>query len=236
MNETSLAVLAQEIERRAHTLAGVLLTEGGDGLKRLRDETARLHTAITEATRLSRLKHGMVERGAAILTPVIIKTGGFSGFCLVRNLTEHGMTAKVFACLPADQPVRVCFSSDDGVDGTVVHSAQDRIEIQFDRPVILSRLLATAARRRKPRRPARLDVEGEIELVAHTRAVSADVIDVSQHGLKVLTAPLKAGQLVNVDVGGFELRPAVVRWSRSGATGLKFLRALSLDELRLWNP
>ena len=72
--------------------------------------------------------------------------------------------------------------------------------------------------------------------MAHSRALSADVIDVSQHGLKVLTDPLRAGQLVNVDVGGFDLRPAVVRWSRSGATGLRFVHALSVDELRLWNP
>ena len=236
MVETSLAVLAQEIERRAHTLGGALLGGGRTELDELRDEAARLQAAIARATRLRRLELGEAGPGAAMLTPVVIESGGFSGFGLVRNLTGHGASAKVFALLPEGRSVRVRFSTDDCVDGTIVASRRERIEIAFDKPVAVAALLAGAARDGWCKRPARLGVRGEIELVAHAGPVSADVLDVSQHGLKVACAPLRAAQRVEVDVGGFDLRPAVVRWSRSGATGLKFVRPLSLDELRLWSP
>jgi hypothetical protein len=46
MIETSLAVLAQEIERRAHTLGGALLGGGRTELDELRDEAALLQAAI----------------------------------------------------------------------------------------------------------------------------------------------------------------------------------------------
>jgi len=236
MIETSLAVLAQEIERRAHTLGGALLGGGRTQLDELRDEAARLQAAIAQATRLRPLELGEAGPGTALLTPVVIESGGFSGFGLVRNLTAHGASAKVFALLPAGRSVRVRFSTDDCVDGAIVASTCERIEIAFDKPVAVAELLAGPARDGRSKRPARLGVRGEIELVAHARPLSADVLDVSQHGLKVLCAPLRAGQRVEVDVGAFDLRAAVVRWTRSGATGLKFVRPLSLDELRLWSP
>jgi len=236
MSDTSLAVLAREIERRAHTLGGVLLRDGCDELDRLRDEAALLQSAIAQATRLQHLRAGESGPGAAMLTPVVIETTGFAGFGLVRNLTHLGLSAKVFSLVPAGQRVRVRFSTDDCAEGAILASTFERIDIAFDRPVAVAELLAGPAADGRPKRPARLGVRGEIELVAHTRAVSADVIDVSQHGLKVLSAPLHAGQMVSVDVGGFDLRPAVVRWSRAGAAGLKFAQALSHDELRLWSP
>lgn len=237
MSETSLAVLAQEIERRAHTLSGVLLRDGRGELEHLRDEAARLQSAIDQATRLQRLMLGKASPGAAMLTPVVIETSGFAGFGLVRNLTDLGMSAKVFSMLTAGLPARVHFSTDDRVDGSIVAATYERIEIAFDKPLAVAQLLSSLAPDGRAKRPARLDVRGEIELVARqARPLSVDVIDVSQHGLKVLGPRLRAGQVVNLDVGGFDLRPAVVRWSRSGATGLKFAQALSLDELRLWNP
>ena len=93
MSDTSLAVLAREIERRAHRLSGVLLRDGRTELDCLRDEAALLQSAIDQATRLQRL---MLDRGpgAAMLTPVVIETSAFAGFGLVRNLTDLGMTAK----------------------------------------------------------------------------------------------------------------------------------------------
>jgi len=235
MSDTSLAVLAREIERRAHTLGGVLLRDGWE-LDRLRDEAALLQSAIAQARQLHRLRLDESGPGAAMLTPVVIETAGFAGFGLVRNLTDLGLSAKVFSLVPAGQRVRIRFSSDDCAEGAIVASMYDRIDIAFDRPIAVAELLAGPAADGRPKRPARLGVRGEIELLAHARPVSADVIDVSQHGLKVVGSPLRAGQQVSVDVGGFDLRPAVVRWSRAGAAGLKFARALSLDELRLWSP
>jgi len=234
MSDTSLAVLAREIERRAHTLGGVLLRDGGE-LERLRDEAALLQSAIAQATRLQCLKLGESGPGAAMLTPVVIETAGFAGFGLVRNLTDLGLSAKVFSLVPAGQRVRIRFSTDDCAEGAIVASTYERIDIAFDRPVAVAQLLAAPAADGRAKRPARLEVRGEIELVAHARSLSADVVNVSQRGLKVLTGPLRAGQLVNVDVGGFDLRPAVVRWSRAGAAGLRFAQPLSLDELRLWS-
>jgi hypothetical protein len=236
MSDTSLAVLAQAIERRAHKLGGVLLRDGSAELERLRDEAALLQSAIAQATRLQRLKLDERGPGAALLTPVVIEAEGFSGFGLVRNLTARGASAKVFSLLPAGRPVRLRFSTDDWADGAIVASTWERIEIAFDHPVAVPQLLTGPAADGRAMRPARLEVRGEIELVAHAHSLIADVVNVSQRGLKVLTGRLRAGQLVNIDVGGFDLRPAVVRWSRAGAAGLKFAQPLSLDELRLWSP
>lgn len=234
MEQGSTASIALQIQRRAAALAGVAGEGHLDQLERLRDETACLQALIAEATRARRTERRAFERGTALLAPAIIEMHGFSGFCLVDNLSRQGMTAKAFTTLPTGQPMRVHFASDEAVEGMLVWSHADRIGVEFDEPIAVPQVLLGARGSGKPKRPARLAVCGEIELTAGTRRLEAEVIDVSQHGLKIVGAPVSAGEQVSVGIEGFERKAARVRWSRSGTMGLNFLRPMSFSELGRW--
>jgi hypothetical protein len=202
-------------------------------IDQLRGETAGLQAMIAEAARLRRLEQRYEVRGAAVLTPIVIETEDFAGFCLVSNFSPHGISGKVPGGLTADQPIRMHISSDEIVDGSVVWSDGDQIGVKFHNSMDLTRALAGQSLRGPTGkgRPARLPVQGCTELFIGSRILTADILDLSQRGLKVATSPMKAGQELCVQLESLAERTAVVRWSRGKSAGLSFSRPLSFREL-----
>jgi hypothetical protein len=227
--------MASEIKSAA---AGVhLLAQQGEGLDldTLRARTAALQALLAEAARLQRKAQLVQVRGAALLTPVVVETASFAGFGRVGNLSARGMSVKGQFTLPHQRSVSVHFSSDIRLEGTIASSEFEELHIEFERPIDVQDVLSGisgGADGLKPCRPARLSTTCPGELVVGTSRLPARVRDVSQQGLKVVTAPVHCGQEVAVRLGELgEERKAVVRWTRSGLTGLSFARRLSFEEL-----
>ena len=227
--------MASEIETAA---AGVhLLAQQGEGLdlETLRSRTAALQALLAEAARLQRKAQLVQARGTALLTPVVIETASFAGFGRVGNLCQRGMTIKGQFTVPHQRTVSVHFTSDVCLDGTIASSELDELHVEFDRPIDVQDLLAdisSGPNGDRPCRPARLSTTCPGEILVGTSRLPARVRDISQQGLKVVTAPVKCGQEVGVRLGELgDERKAVVRWTRSGLTGLSFARRLSFEEL-----
>ena len=228
--------MASEIKSAA---AGVhLLAQQGEGLdlESLRSRTAALQALLAEAARLQRKAQLVQARGTALLTPVVVETASFAGFGRVGNLSPLGMTVKGQFTVPHQRTVTVHFSSATRVDGTIASGEFEELHIEFDRSIdvnaVISGIAGGSDSGRKPCRAARLSTTCPGEILVGTSRLPARVRDISQQGLKIVSAPVECGQEVSIRLGELEdERKAVVRWTRSGLTGLSFARRLSFEEL-----
>ena len=243
---------AEEVRR----LAGEI---GAIELDRLQEETANLQTLIAEARRSRKVATGLSGplkrteqkgatrtsdgerrsegRGATVFRPVLIETDDFAGFCLVRNISPHGMRAQVYTSFADQQPITVRFGSNMAVGGRLIWCDGEHIGVSFDRAVDVADVLATVSSKEvdgKQNRPLRLPIAATAELVIEGCVRPTQVQDISQRGLKVLASFAQPGEELTVRLQGLEQRKAVVRWSQGGTAGLNFIRPLSFDELAMW--
>jgi hypothetical protein len=169
---------------------------------------------------------------------VLIETDSFAGFCLVRNLSPHGMRAKVYTAFSANEPLTLRFNSHVAVAGRLVWCDADHIGVKFDRAIDVSQVLSTLGSRQmdgRINRALRLPLQAPGELVIEDRTIAIELQDISQKGLKVTSSMLvRTGEEVRVRFQGMDPRKAIVRWSQSGSMGLNFVRPLSFDELAMW--
>lgn len=176
-------------------------------------------------------------RGATVFRPVLIETEDFAGFCLVRNLSSRGLRGKVYTTFAPRQPITVQFTCDELVRGTLIWCKDNHIGVTFDQPVDVPQVLANLAQKEidgRINRSLRLPIQCTGELMIEGRAHGAEVQDISQRGLKVLTSFVRPGEELTVNLEGLERRKAIVRWSQAGMAGLNFLRPLSFGELAQW--
>ncbi len=177
------------------------------------------------------------ERAATMFRPILIEIDGFSGFCLVRNLSSNGMKGRVYANFAKGQRVKVRFSSNIAPDGEVIWASDGQIGVQFDEAIDVPAVLSDLARSildGQFNRAPRLPIQCDGELIIAGRTLDIDVQDISQRGIKVRASYVRIGDEVTVRLAGLEPRKAVVRWTRLGSAGLAFLRPLAFEELAAW--
>ena len=175
-------------------------------------------------------------RSATVFRPVLIEADGFAGFCLVRNLSPTGMRGRVYTSFAEGQPIRVEFSPDKIVQGTLVWCKDEHIGVHFDKQIDVERMLSELARKHvegKVNRAPRLQIQCKAELLIADRTLEVEVQDISQRGIKATASFIKAGDEVQVMLGGLK-RIAAVRWTQGGTAGLNFIVPLSFEELAYW--
>jgi hypothetical protein len=176
-------------------------------------------------------------RGATVFRPVLIETDDFAGFCLVRNLSPRGLRGQVYTTFAPRQPITVQFTCDELVRGTLIWCTDSHIGVSFAQAVDVAQVLTSLAQQEidgRINRPLRLPIHSVGDLIIDGRAHRAEVQDISQRGLKVLTSFVRPGEELIVVLDGLEQRKAIVRWSQAGMAGLNFLRPLSFSELAQW--
>jgi hypothetical protein len=145
MTQQNGSTVAIEIEQKAEELRRLASSEGIE-IERLRDETAALQAMLAEAARLQLQERPFNPRGTAVLTPVLLRSRDFSGYCLVSSLSADGMKARIYGNLSREQPVSVHFTSHEQVEGRLVWSASGQVGVQFDARIDTARVLATLGR------------------------------------------------------------------------------------------
>lgn len=177
------------------------------------------------------------DRTMTVFRPVLIESGEFAGFCLVRNLSPNGMMGKVYTQFAEELAVMVQFNPYLTVSGKVIWSSDGEVGIRFDEIVDVSAVLAELARKTvqgKVNRAPRLQVQCPGELVIEDRTLSIDVQDISQRGVKARAPFVQPGDEVLVRLEGLEARKAVIRWTQFGTAGMNFIRPLGFKELAEW--
>jgi hypothetical protein len=176
------------------------------------------------------------DRTATVFRPVLIETDQFAGFCLLRNLSPHGMRGQVYTSFAEGLPISIEFAPDRIVEGAVIWCKDEHVGIRFDAPVDVEHVLSQLARKLiegRVNRAPRLQIECRAELAFGDRSLPFALQDISQRGVKAATSFVRPGDEVWVRLEGLE-RKAVVRWTQDGIAGMNFLRPLSFEELAHW--
>ena len=228
-----IARLALAIERKAEQLRQLAGLPDDLEVDRLREEAAALQAMISEANRLRVQERRFEMRGPAVLAPVLLESAEFSGFCLIRNLTAEGMKAQAYGWFSREQPISIHFTSHHRIEGRLVWFGSGEVGVNFDERIDVATVLAGLGGGASggPQRPVRLPVQRLAEVSVGSHFGIAEVGDISQRGLKILTPLNGVGQQVAVQVEELDERMATVRWTRAGSTGLAFTKPLSLREL-----
>lgn len=176
-------------------------------------------------------------RSASVFRPVVLEAAKSVDFALVRNLSPHGMKAKVCTRFAPGSRISVQFGSDELIEGAIVWCEEDQIGVKFEQAIDVARVLANASKKvlhGRRNRALRLPIYSTGELIVGNRSLKIEVQDISQRGIKVITSYVRPGDEVLVCLENLDQRKAEVRWADAGVAGLNFLRALSFDELARW--
>ncbi len=176
-------------------------------------------------------------RTTAVYRPVLLEAEGFTGFCLLRNLSPSGMMGVAYADFATGEVVSVQFMPGHVVSGKVAWSKEGKIGVQFDEEIDLAAALKNMGSthvesqlNRAPRLPIQCDGEA---LLGDVR-IKLEVKDISQRGIKAVIPTVRPGDEVTVMLPGMEPRKAVVRWSQLNVAGLNFIRPVGFEELARW--
>lgn len=176
-------------------------------------------------------------RTTAVYRPVLLEAEGFTGFCLLRNLSPSGMMGVAFAHFAQGEAVSIQFVPGHVVSGRIAWSKDSRIGVEFDEEIDLVGSLRTMGStyvESQLNRAPRLQIHCVGEAQVGDSRWTMEVQDISQRGLKVLLPGVRPGDEVTVMLPGMEPRKAIVRWSKGSVAGLNFLRPVAFEELARW--
>ncbi|WEK47536.1 MAG: PilZ domain-containing protein [Candidatus Andeanibacterium colombiense] len=176
-------------------------------------------------------------RTTAVYRPVLLETEGFTGFCLLRNLSPSGMMGIAYASFAEGQPVSVQFMPGHVVTGTIIWSRDERVGVRFDEEIDLAGSLknmgSTYVESGLNRAP-RLQIDCEGEAVVDDARWTIRIQDISQRGIKTTLPMVRPGKEVTILLPGMEPRKAIVRWAQNDIVGLNFVRPIAFEELARW--
>lgn len=177
-------------------------------------------------------------RSRSIYRPAIIESQSYSSFCMVKDLSPQGLMAETSASLAVGQAVKVGFSENEMIAGTVAWFTGTQTGIRFDQNIDISQILIGSTAEdgsiRVAARPPRLSV-GSSALVSNSELDKiCHISNVSTKGMKLDSSDFKIGEILKVSVKSLKPKKAIVRWLGEGEAGLEFLIALSYQEAEKW--
>ena len=176
-------------------------------------------------------------RTATMFRPVLIEAEQFAGFCLVRNLSPHGMMGHVYTDFAEETPVTLQFGPNLIVAGRIIWCRDGRTGVEFDEKIHVAEVLAEMGSEvfeGKINRAPRLEMRCAGELHIADRQLEFQLLDISQRGMKVRASFIQLGDEVEAQLDGLRRRKAVVRWMQNGIAGLNFISPIPFEELAYW--
>lgn len=194
-----------------------------------------MHYATNAGERSTDLRND--ERQRLVYRPALIEADGFSGFCMVRNLSKNGMKADAYAAIAVGQRVVVELSQALRVDGEIIWSDGSNVGVKFDQEVdVVAALSGTESipGNTGRGRPPRLSINCTASIVTALGEFSTQVSDVSQRGLKLTVSGVRNGDELAIRLPHHSLKKAIVRWTQDGTAGLNFIAPMKYNELAEW--
>lgn len=173
------------------------------------------------------------KRYTLILRAAKLICGAGEFLCVLRDLSDKGLKARLFHPLPACPEYAIEFGGGERFEIEPVWSRGRDTGFRFARgPIDVRGLLAEAGP--FPKRSIRLRIAEElpVQLRFDQGELTGRVIDISQHGAQIeLTAALPIGQKLRIDACGLPVLHGRVRWRRMATHGVVFQEGFRLDEL-----
>jgi hypothetical protein len=200
----------------------------------IRTRTANFPNTRSEAPG-GQLERRSEKRHVALLRVAVLHVAGERDLCVVRNISTHGLSARLYRDLARRTEVEVEFRSGERLKGAVVWKKNQEVGIRFPNPVnvetvLASRWLVESGRRRNL---PRIELSSEARLKgSHHHAV--ELQDISQGGARVrIDCPLELGRVVLI-LPRMSPVAGVVRWTADGIAGISFDECVAFDQLAGW--
>jgi hypothetical protein len=180
------------------------------------------------------------QRHLTVLRVALIRTPGFEGLGIVRNISQGGMMLETFHELVAGQTIELSLIDEQTVGGQVVWVNGTTAGVKFRRPTPIGQILAKPENLpdgRRPRLPRlRTDRAATVETI--NGSVSARIEDVSSRGAKLVieSGSLPAGTEIVVRLPDAGAVKAATRWAKGTTVGIEFFHPLSIKDLLRWLP
>jgi hypothetical protein len=179
-------------------------------------------------------------RYMTVMRVATLQTEQGEELCLVRNISEGGLKARIWSNLDVGAPLVARFKSDYDLPGTVVWRRDDHIGVQFRAPADVPLILSgdeTPAPGFRPR-PPRIILEAPARLRVGARDHRVTLRDISQGGVKVrLDAPDQwdeAEPPIVLLLAGLPATEGGQRWRDGEIVGIAFNTPIPLDALARW--
>jgi len=154
--------------------------------------------------------------------------------CVVRDISQSGMKARVFGTVITNERVCVEFKGGRTAFATTKW-VEDRLAgFEFDEAVDLTTIFA-AARPGFAFRSPRLEVAAFATMCVGRSRLSLPIADISVSGIRLFGGEyFMRNEDVGIDIDGLEKREGTVLWKRHGHIGVVFEQQLSLEALSTW--
>jgi hypothetical protein len=158
-------------------------------------------------------------------------TSPFGEFlCIVRDVSETGVSVRLFHPLPAEVPLTLELPNGDRHALDRVWEDEGRAGFRFAREPDIERLLESPSAFAK--RPVRVNLEVPCDLMVNMRWVAGRILNLSQHGALISTLErLSLVQRVKLRAEGMPEVAAKVRWRQDDRYGLSFEDTFQFAEL-----
>lgn len=181
-----------------------------DGLIEPRPATSVAGSELRESPRFT-----LLMRAAKL----VCKQGEF--LCIVRDASDSGVSIRLFHPLPETDYLTLEFPNGDRHSLEMVWHDSDRAGLRFAKTADIARLLDGPSRFGK--RPIRVNLDLDAQLLAGASTSPARLLDLSQQGAKVICDTRHAlDQRVRLAARGLPEVNAKIRWRRDNAYGLVF--------------
>ena len=184
----------------------------------------------------SKLERRSEKRHVALLRVAVLHVAGERDLCVVRNISTHGLSARLYRDLAKSAKVEVEFRSGERLKGSVVWKKNQEVGIRFPTPVDVETVLASRwlVERGRRRNLPRIELSSEARLKKGSNHHAAELQDISQGGARVrINCPLELGRVVLI-LPRMPPVAGVVRWTAGGIAGISFDECVAFDQLASW--
>ena len=168
-------------------------------------------------------------RTSLLIRPVKLIADEGEFLCVIRDVSESGMSLRSFHPLPELQNAQVEMQTGERIAAKLVWRRDREAGFQFSSTVDVKALVNELGK--YPKRPLRFDFEIPIVLCRAGERVRSQVADISQQGAKVHSPAIIAiGEQVRIESDYFPDLIAKVCWRRGETYGLVFENRFSMHE------
>ena len=185
----------------------------------------------------SSIERRSAKRQTMVLRVGILEHDARKSFCIVKNISSHGVQVKLFGRLVPGSDVRLQIGDEDVLEGRTVWVRDQLAGIAFPAPLDATTLLRVTQKLERTKRRSTPRVSASARLLLRTggKTYSAELRDISASGARVRTMkPVSADHSVTLDLPDLPRLKAYVRWADETELGVVFDTPIPIQIIAEW--
>ncbi|MWV26488.1 PilZ domain-containing protein [Aurantiacibacter rhizosphaerae] len=164
----------------------------------------------------------IAERFTLLIRAAKLVTDSGEFLCVIRDVSETGISVRIFHRLPDTHRIFVELQNGDGYEVDLVWQDEDRAGFRFADDVNIMRIIEMPSSFTK--RAIRLNLAARASVVTlEGRSEIVEITDLSQQGAKITcSCQFAIDERVKISADGLPETYAKVRWRKDGSCGLIF--------------